>query len=185
MLNKISLAVLAASGALLSGIAIPAHAESASQVSKYDFNAIYNGQELHNKVNDLTSGAMHQNDFLNNYTNTQQSASQSSISHKDANGSAALTKSSLSLPAIPGTSYGIVDVGGSKSSFNFAENVSLQQSQQAASSQTIQNSSGQSKDFQNLRQLDQNASSNSFGSGNFTAGQTSNYNPHSSWFGGF
>ena len=185
MLNKISLSLLAATGALLSGVAtMPAFAETATQTSTYDFKAVYGGQQLHNYVNDLSSGALQQNDWLNSVKKNETSSNSSTYIRKDESGEASTVKSGLSMPAIPGTNYGVVDVGGVKASHSSSSTVIAKQSDNASGLSSINQNSGINKSFQNTSTHQQDAVSHNFGEGSFKAGQNAFSSPYS-YFGGF
>lgn len=190
MLNKISLAILAATGALMSGFAaIPAYActptgdncgapeaapksgETAIQSSNYEFEAIYGGQTLQNLVQDAASGKLYQKDFLHSNSTDLLTKDSSSSLHKVESGSATSVKSGLMMQAIPGTNYGVVDLGGSKTSYDSYLNVSGTNSTKIYGESSIDKTSGMKKGFENSATHQQDANGYNFGSGNFNATQ--------------
>lgn len=175
MLNKIAVAAVVVAGTLFSGFAAtPAHAEIVSETSTYKFDAIYNGQNLHNYVNDVAKGSMQQNDWLRSNVINQTQQNTSSNYHKDEAGSSKVVQSSLHLQAIPGLAgAGTVQVGGSQSKFNTVTNINGSQHADSYSNSLVDKNSGMSKSFDNSLTRQQDFTSNNFASGNFKAGQNS------------
>lgn len=189
MLNKISLVILAAAGAIISGAAIPAYActpaadacgaqtaapksgETAIQSSTYDFKAIYGGQDLHKFVDDAASGKLYQNDYLHsNSTDLLKKDSASSL-HKVESGSATSVKSGLVMQAIPGTNYGMVDLGGSRTSYDSYLNMTGSSNTKIYTESSLDKKSGMEKGFENAATHKQDANGYNFGEGSFNATQ--------------
>lgn len=185
MLNKISLAILAASTTILSGFAaIPAYAggvdgkvpeakagELAIQSSNYDFNAIYGGQSLHKDVEEYNSGKLSQHDYLELYKSNLLETHSSSDFHKNENASASNVESALVMPAIPGAHIGLVDLSGSKSTRHNEINVSGSENTKVYSESNIDQKSGMEKAFENYSSQKVDANGFNYGEGSFNATQ--------------
>lgn len=152
-------------------------AESGSQSSNYDFNAIYNGQELHNRTVNSDSAKMIDNSFLNQSRTDVNRSNSSADLHKDSASSTFDNRSQLSIPAIPGTDYGVVNVSGAKTTSSDTLNVNTSASQNSFTSSNLNQDAGQTKvmDATSIRQQDLKA--NQFGSGSFSTNQDSYYSP--------